>query len=217
MATSKKGDLKYNGSLTVEERFWPKVDKSGECWNWTANRFRSGYGMFSIKGVPRKTVKAHRFSFELANGPIPEGMLVCHTCDNPACVNPAHLFLGTPKDNMADKMQKGRHVNWLKDATHCKRGHEFTPENTAWYSGSRSCIACRHMKRGVTLEPRPLKTHCVHGHEYTPENTAIYNGGRFCRACYRAKSASKRKNKGNAVDKGLDSIPVKKAKKTKKK
>ena len=92
---------------TVEERFWAKVVKSDGCWEWTAKHDKNGYGRFSPNGQYSQ-VPAHRFSWELHNGPVPEGMLVCHRCDNPECTNPNHLFLGTPQDNMDDKVRKGR-------------------------------------------------------------------------------------------------------------
>lgn len=93
------------------KRFWAKVDKSGDCWVWTASRRHKGYGAFAytIDGKIHHD-RAHRFSYEIHNGPIPVGMFVLHRCDNPACVNPSHLFLGTAKDNVDDMMSKGRHV-----------------------------------------------------------------------------------------------------------
>ena len=89
----------------IIERFWTKVSKSDGCWEWQAARDRDGYGQF---GVFRRQTKAHRFSWEITNGPIPPGMIVCHTCDNPSCVRPDHLFVGTHQDNQRDKWNKGR-------------------------------------------------------------------------------------------------------------
>lgn len=91
----------------IEKRFWSKVNKHPDCWLWTGNRLKAGYGKFMISSKNGMTT-AHRVSWMLHRGPIPDGMFVLHSCDNPPCVNPDHLFLGTHTDNMKDCMSKGR-------------------------------------------------------------------------------------------------------------
>jgi hypothetical protein len=91
----------------VEERFWSKVNKDTEsgCWHFTGALNELGYGQFSING---KMIKAHRYSYELHKGPIPEGMCCLHACDNRKCCNPDHLSIGTHKENMQDMINKNR-------------------------------------------------------------------------------------------------------------
>lgn len=99
-------DTPLSPERVTEDRFWSKVDKSSDCWNWTASKGRFGYGVFGIGHS--KTVLSHRFAWSEVNGPIQEGVCVLHKCDNPSCVRPDHLFLGTVADNNLDKMSKGR-------------------------------------------------------------------------------------------------------------
>ena len=89
-----------------QNRFWPKVNKTSTCWNWTASMDKWGYGYIYL--AKRKVLKAPRASWMIANGEITGGLHVLHFCDNPSCVNPDHLFLGTNLQNMQDKMRKGR-------------------------------------------------------------------------------------------------------------
>lgn len=112
-------------------RFWSHVDKSGECWNWTASRKPQGYGEF---GINRHLVYAHRLAYELTYGPIPNGMQVCHHCDNRACVRPDHLFVGDQSANMQDMVSKRRVGAWTHPeslARGNKHGRHTHPETTA--------------------------------------------------------------------------------------
>jgi hypothetical protein len=122
----------------LSERFWVKVDKRGpdECWQWIGIRNEDGYG--------RPYLRAHRVSWQIANGRDPGSLFVCHSCDNPSCVNPNHLWLGTNTVNLRDMVAKGRHGNQRK--THCPSGHEYSPENTRHEKRGRRCLTCERSR-----------------------------------------------------------------------
>jgi len=119
------------------DRFWNKVDRTSNpncCWEWTANKLKQRYGRFSIG---KKHILAHRFSYELHYGKIPDGLDVLHTCDNPPCVNPNHLYLGTQQDNANDMVAKNRQAKGIFQGTHThpesvargdKSGYRLHPE-----------------------------------------------------------------------------------------
>lgn len=91
----------------VAERFWSKVDRSGTCWLWTGALLKTGYGSIRIDG---KAERAHRVAYRLSGGQIPDGLMLLHSCDNPRCVNPAHLLPGTRRDNTRDAIGRGQHA-----------------------------------------------------------------------------------------------------------
>jgi hypothetical protein len=138
-------------SMTLEERFWLKARKADGCWSW-GGRLHSGYGLIAVNG---KTTSANRASWIIHFGPIPDGMLVCHKCDNPECTNPEHLFLGTHKANAEDMVKKGR--SGKKGAprqTKCCHGHDFSRGNTYVHTQkkagktyrARHCRECRRLR-----------------------------------------------------------------------
>lgn len=130
----------------MTERFWARVKKSDGCWEWTGGVDTPGYGMLRIPGprTSHKKVRASRYSWELHNGPIPEGMCILHKCDNPACVNPDHLWIGTQSENMLDMHSKKRQLMSRKNT--CKNGHPLEGENLFSYGPDnrwRGCRKCR--------------------------------------------------------------------------
>jgi hypothetical protein len=126
----------------LAERFWEKVEVRGpdECWEWTAGLNENGYGRFRVNATTEAF--AHRMSYVLHYGDDPGELMVMHSCDNPRCVNPAHLSLGTNEDNMRDAVAKGRLANQSK--TQCPRGHPYDDANTHIdVKGRRECRECR--------------------------------------------------------------------------
>jgi hypothetical protein len=143
----------YSTPDTVS-RFWSyaRVGAPEECWFWTGAKRDGGYGMFYDGN---RSVQAHRFALELRLGkPIGGGMVACHHCDNPPCVNPNHLFMGTRSDNSRDSMRKGRafvpsHPRGVYLLEKCANGHLFTPDNTINRNDGRRCRTCKRASQSA--------------------------------------------------------------------
>ncbi len=170
----------------LEAKFWSKVDRRGadECWPWTGTKTRAGYGRISRNG--RRYV-ATRLSWEIANGkPFPEGKFACHSCDNPNCVNPNHIWPGTLSENTRDAIAKGR-ANARALRRFCPNGHPLEGDNvinSLAYRGCRTCAA----------EARPTFGHggvcCKCGHARVDDYVEVRDGRPCwkCRACNHART-----------------------------
>ena len=146
-------------------RFWDKVDKTttpDDCWEWKAVKLK-GYGQFWFKD---KMALAHRVSWELSFGPIPNGLNVLHKCDNPSCVNPAHLFLGTPKDNAQDSLKKGR--RFIPDNRGEKQGrHKLTEPQVREIRRLRaSGLTWENLASQFKMSTRGIRT-IISGHSWS--------------------------------------------------
>ena len=130
----------------LEAKFWARVQKTESCWLWKGSLGRHGYGSLGVKVDGRWIAeRAHRLSYRLFRGDIPTGMMVCHTCDVPRCVNPDHLFVGDSFDNIRDCVRKRRHA--AQKRTRCPQGHEYTADNTLIRpNGHRHCRACETIR-----------------------------------------------------------------------
>lgn len=146
----------------MSEVFWTKVTKTESCWIWNGGKNPKGYGRFYFKGKVRQ---AHRVAWELyRQKEIPPNKEACHTCDNPSCVNPLHIFIGTKSDNMQDAILKGRltgpkfHANTKKKF--CPKGHEYTPDNIKLriMKGSLTRI-CRQCYNAQVRDKRKTEKH----------------------------------------------------------
>ena len=129
---------------TTINRFWAKVNipsdgNFNDCWKWTGALSSKGYGIFYIQYKP---VRSHRFAYQLTRKYIPNGMCVCHSCDNPACCNPLHLWLGTIADNNLDKARKHRSAKTYKS----NRGIDFYIICRMWQSGLSQAEIARRLK-----------------------------------------------------------------------
>lgn len=169
---------------TSKDRFWKRVDQTpghgpeGKCWLWTGSRTRDGYGRYCKNAT---SVPAARESWERKNGKLfPKGKLACHSCDNPPCVNPEHIFPGSALENTADAIAKGRFKAVLKPAArpHCKRGHDYDEGNTRWRGSRRVCRACealrttkkRRRKDGIQYRNVDMIAHKAEHLEYALRN-----------------------------------------------
>ena len=155
-------------TTSFPERFWEKVEKTNDCWNWTAAKNKFNYGEFFYNG---KVWKAHRVSYLIVNGEYDLSLKVAHKCDNPLCVRPDHLFLATQRENIIDMVKKGRHgsnqktmqsySDWLRERPNkskfdkCSKGHEFSSKNTRIKrSGDRFLRVCRTCQYNTAKKDR---------------------------------------------------------------
>lgn len=144
-------------ALPAREQLMARVEITPSCWLWTgARRGNRGYGKARYHGI---AMYAHRAFYREFVGDIPDGLFVCHRCDNTRCVNPSHLFVGSALDNNRDAVAKGRHAESRK--THCKHGHPFAGANLIVRQRRRICRACGALSSARRRAMRARRSHGV--------------------------------------------------------
>lgn len=190
--------------VQIEIRLWGRCEVIGDCWEFQGRPTKGGYGQIHWRG---RSWRAHRVAYTLAKGEIPSGLDVLHGCDNPPCVNPDHLRVGTDSDNIRDSFVRGRRdparsvrnleplIERKRMATGCIRGHAWTPENTAYRpDGTRRCRACgveNHRKwRRANRFGGPCTFCTTHTNSHHGRN-----GVRYCSATCKAAGQSVRRKR----------------------
>jgi hypothetical protein len=211
------------GDKRLPSRFWDKAYPSIDgCWLWAGTMNASGpherhwyggyYPLRADGRIARRTIGAHRVAYAAMIGPIPEGLDVLHHCDQPKCVNPDHLYAGTHRDNMRDKVARGRCNGTRLFQIFCNRGHPYDEKNTYIFPGglSRRCRTCKNIASARQREQARVasgypggsfnanKTHCKRGHKLGGSNTAKLSqhpNWRRCRMCVQLREAAARNHK----------------------
>ena len=175
------GELRESGKVFLREVLQEQTEYEPEkgCWIFSGG-YIAGGGYHQLVWMGQR-VQAHRFAYELWRGSIPIGMFILHSCDVPACINPDHLRIGTQRDNMRDKVGRGRHVNTQADKTHCPQGHEYTPENVYLFENRRYCRACHQLysrryakTRDQDVKRRKLKEWRANNREHVNAQARVY-------------------------------------------
>lgn len=137
--------------IDANERFLSKAfpEPNSGCWLWDGPTDGKGYGFFKFQN---RSVRAHRYSYELHKGPIPFGLMIDHKCCNRTCVNPSHLEVVTAKENADRTVARGRHQHATK--THCRNGHPYAGDNLVLVNGERRCRACLNRNARAYIERR---------------------------------------------------------------